>query len=454
MSRIARFVLLTAITVLITWKILFPLQSFLRDFILYNFIWMLALGLVLTAPLAFDRVALGAIALAILFWGIGSLASSLDELSDSRSRFSLTAQVSYSLFYPLLLIAIPRISTTSMRLRPLELLDALIFGLGLTSIISTILLTLVFPSGALTETQNFFIIFYPVGDLALLLLAVTQLVTRGFEKSRTIMTVGVFLFALTDIHYLWLATNFRYSFGDTADNGWLIAIALIAIATTFPTKTQIPLRVIHPAIVALSIFISPILLAICALLPKLFPVYFIAPLIANLLLAFIRMSTALREARTLADERVLARTDELTGLANRRKLLSELETFSSIEGALLLLDLDGFKPINDQFGHDVGDFVLREVAKRFNRILPHGSTLARLGGDEFGVLIAGSYEETLESAYALRAALSYPFSAGGQSISVDVSIGMVYNDGGGDLLKRADSAMYRAKQMGKGVVQS
>ncbi len=445
---------MSAIFLHATWRIFLPQQSLIRDLILYNFIWVVALGLVLTAPLSFDRVALGAIALAILFWGIGSLATSIDELSASNSRFSVTAQVSYCLFYPLLLIAIPRICATSMRLRPLELLDALIFGLGLTSIISTILLTLVFPSGALTATQNFFIIFYPVGDLALLLVSVTQLLTKGFEKSRTLFTLGVFLFALTDFYYLWLATNHRYSFGDIADDGWLIAIALIALATTFPSTIQAPLRPIHPAIVALSIFISPLLLAICALMPNLFPIYFIAPLIANLLLAFIRMSTALREARTLADERVLARTDELTGLANRRKLLSEIETFSSIEGALLLLDLDGFKPINDQFGHDVGDFVLREVAKRFNRILPHGSTLARLGGDEFGVLITGTYEETLDSAYALRASLSYPFSAAGQSISVGVSIGMVYNDGGGDLLKRADSAMYRAKQMGMGVAQS
>jgi diguanylate cyclase len=454
MSRIARSLLVGAIMADLAWRLISPSGSYLRDFILYNFIWILALGLVLTAPLTFDRVALGAIALAILFWGVGSLTSSLDEIGADSSRFTVIAQICYAFFYPLMLIAIPRLSTTSIRLRPLELLDALIFGLGLTSIFSTIVLTIVFPAEALSHIDNFFLIFYPVGDLALLLLSVTHLVTRGFEKSQAFFTLGITIFAFTDFYYLWLATNHRYSFGDITDDGWMIAIGVIAIAITFPIKKERELRPIHPAIVALSIFISPVLLAICALQPKLFPIYFVVPLIANLLLAFIRMNTALREAKTLVDERVLARTDELTGLANRRRLLSDIETFSSIEGALLLLDLDGFKPINDQFGHDVGDLVLREVAKRFNRILPHGSTLARLGGDEFGVLIAGSYEETLESAYALRASLSYPFSAGGQSISVGVSIGMVYNDGGGNLLKRADSAMYRAKQMGMGVAQS
>ena len=119
----------------------------------------------------------------------------------------------------------------------------------------------------------------------------------------------------------------------------------------------------------------------------------------------------------------------------------------------LSLDLDGFKPINDEHGHETGDKVLREVARRFNRSLPHGAFLARLGGDEFGVLVRGSYEEALEGAYALRACLSYPFVIDGKQISVGVSIGIVHNDGAGELLKRADAAMYQAKQMGMGVAQ-
>ena len=96
----------------------------------------------------------------------------------------------------------------------------------------------------------------------------------------------------------------------------------------------------------------------------------------------------------------------------------------------------------------------REVARRFTRAIPEGSILARLGGDEFGVLIPGTMEETLESAHALRASLSYPCQVNGLSISVGVSVGHVYNDGAGNLLKRADDAMYRAKHSGMGVAQS
>jgi diguanylate cyclase (GGDEF)-like protein len=162
----------------------------------------------------------------------------------------------------------------------------------------------------------------------------------------------------------------------------------------------------------------------------------------------------LRKSHQLNNESSLAHIDELTGLANRRKIIAELSNFSLNEGAFLLLDLDGFKPINDQYGHSVGDQLLQEIAERFTRALPPTAVVARLGGDEFGVIVKGSYEESLEGAYALRASLSYPFTISGQKISVGVSIGYVHNDGRGDLLKRADIAMYQAKNSDERLVQS
>jgi diguanylate cyclase (GGDEF)-like protein len=115
------------------------------------------------------------------------------------------------------------------------------------------------------------------------------------------------------------------------------------------------------------------------------------------------------------------------------------------------MDLDGFKPINDHHGHEIGDDLLREVTKRFSRAIPHGSILARLGGDEFGAIVHGEQESTLEVALALRATLSYPFSIAEREIMIDVSIGHVMNDGSSNLLRRADLAMYQAKRERVGV---
>ena len=102
----------------------------------------------------------------------------------------------------------------------------------------------------------------------------------------------------------------------------------------------------------------------------------------------------------------------------------------------------------------MGDLILQQVAQRFSRSLPTGAVLARLGGDEFGVLINGSYERTLEAAFALQATLSYPFIIRGHSITIGVSIGHAHNDGENSLLERADAAMYEAKRTGAGVIEA
>jgi len=115
------------------------------------------------------------------------------------------------------------------------------------------------------------------------------------------------------------------------------------------------------------------------------------------------------------------------------------------------MDLDGFKPVNDQYGHEIGDEILKQVSTRFLRTLPEESLLARLGGDEFAVLTKASYESAMELAMALRATLSYPFNVGGEQIKIDVSIGCVSNDGRSDLMSRADTAMYQAKRAQVGV---
>jgi diguanylate cyclase (GGDEF)-like protein len=279
-------------------------------------------------------------------------------------------------------------------------------------------------------------------------------ITHRLHARAFALFLGIAIFAATDLLFLWMQVRGTYQFGTITDDGWLLGIAVIAYAFWMPAREGRQEVAIHPALIAVSVFMSPTLLALIALRPGLFPIYILAPTITTLFLAFIRMTIVIRQARTLGEEKVLSRTDDLTGLPNRRRLLTELETFSKTEGALLLLDLNQFKPVNDLYGHEVGNEILRQVAQRFSRSLPTGAVLARLGGDEFAVLISGHYESTLEAAYALQATLTYPFHVDGRAISIGVSIGHAQNDGTNNILERADAAMYIAKRNGAGVVQA
>lgn len=161
---------------------------------------------------------------------------------------------------------------------------------------------------------------------------------------------------------------------------------------------------------------------------------------------------ALGEAKSAVNNLELERLDELTGLANRRRFISEMNGMASGSGSLLLLDLDGFKAVNDTLGHEAGDELLRQISIRFSRVVPNSATLARLGGDEFGVLVPGNPRTGEEVAHALCSTVSYPFTIAGHEINIGVSIGRVINDGSLELMSRADGAMYQAKRAGGGTV--
>lgn len=147
-------------------------------------------------------------------------------------------------------------------------------------------------------------------------------------------------------------------------------------------------------------------------------------------------------------------TDDLTGLANRRHLLTSLETAiagSDHDVALLLIDLDGFKELNDTLGHHAGDEVLRQIGPRLEGALQPGDTLARLGGDEFAVVLAPGDETSASAAgLRLRSALERSFAVGGIRVHIDASIGIaLFPEHARDalgLLQRADVAMYEAKR--------
>jgi diguanylate cyclase (GGDEF)-like protein/PAS domain S-box-containing protein len=163
--------------------------------------------------------------------------------------------------------------------------------------------------------------------------------------------------------------------------------------------------------------------------------------------------------------RFMAEHDTLTGLANRSMMMEQLERHLALAKrhghavALLYLDLDGFKPVNDRFGHNVGDRVLQLVADRFRSVIREGDLLCRQGGDEFVVLVpeAGSTEELLGMAWKLVVASRAPYLEVDPSIAISASVGLArYPEHGNtseELLAAADNAMYAAKRAKTNPVQ-
>ncbi|MFG3698934.1 putative bifunctional diguanylate cyclase/phosphodiesterase [Micromonospora sp. NPDC047620] len=181
---------------------------------------------------------------------------------------------------------------------------------------------------------------------------------------------------------------------------------------------------------------------------------------ASALCTAVRNAQAYAELARVADEHAYAAThDALTGLANRRHLLDQgtehLNTrHADGVAALVLIDLNHFKEVNDTLGHAAGDQVLVQVAERLRAAAQEGDLVARLGGDEFAVLLRGLPAPAVAAhrAETLLAALHEPFDLDGMRISVEASGGIAAAPATGgmpELLRRADVAMYQAKRAGQ-----
>jgi diguanylate cyclase (GGDEF)-like protein len=176
------------------------------------------------------------------------------------------------------------------------------------------------------------------------------------------------------------------------------------------------------------------------------------------------LSRSRREVAAVAEEnRRQAMHDPLTGLPNRMLLRERSrEAFRQAEAGggpvvVMLLDLDGFKQVNDRFGHHSGDLVLQVVAQRLTSAVRPTDTVARLGGDEFAILLPVVAERAaaLVVARSVQAALAQPLVIEGLRLTVGASLGLALSGEHGDdvemLLRNADTAMYRAKDEGLGI---
>ena len=432
-------------------RISFTKPNIFIDLILFNIVGILASVIALTAPIVTDRKAALSIGYAQLIWSFGSIFSTWNSFFEVQLP-SAISDICYSLFYPLIFFGVVRAFTLRVKTGALELLDTVIIAIGLTSVLSAFFLKpamLTFEGSSITV---FISILYPVGDIVILAMAVVYLILNPVSKRSLLLCFGLFSFSVSDLLFLWLSINSRYQFGSITDDGWILGLLLISLSLSYPGGIAKNSDKISSYAATIALIASGTLLGVAAIKPGYFPTFILIPGFLTIALAFVRMSFALQEANSAGTERLLARTDELTGLANRRNFLAQLAAIKS--GYIFLLDLDGFKKINDTFGHEAGDQLLKQVSARFMRVIPTGSHLARLGGDEFGIIAPISTEEAKELGQAIRATLSYPISLNSEQIQVGVSVGITKFDSAltsSELLHQADQMMYEAKRSKTGV---
>lgn len=432
-------------------RLTFDKPSIFIDLILFNLVGLLAAVIALTAPIITDRKAAFAIGYAQLIWSFGSILSTSNSFFEVRFPVVIS-ELSYALFYPLILFGVIRAFTQRVKIGALELLDTVIVAVGFTSVLTAFLLKpamLTFTGSAFTV---FLSILYPVGDIVILATSLVYLLLNPITKRSFLLCAGLLAFSLSDLLFIWLSINARYRFGSITDDGWILGLLLISLSLSYSGGDAKFSEKISSYSATIALIASGSLLGIAAFNPGYFPTFILIPGFITIALAFIRMSFALQEANSAGTERVLARTDELTGISNRRNFLTHLN--STKAGYVFLLDLDGFKEVNDSLGHDAGDQLLRQVTSRFSRVLAPNALIARLGGDEFGIIANISEQEAVELSQAIQSTLSYPLLVSNKEVRIGVSIGIAgftEESTSSDSLQRADEMMYEAKRSKEGM---
>ncbi len=393
--------------------------------------------------------------------GVLRSAESADLLT--RSEF-LVADLFGLAFCPLLAFAIARfIRTDASEDTPGMWADGIVCGVGALALIAFLALDPISARIRGTQFNLTVALIYPVADVFLLVLVIAGLRTWRHSRVGVYLVIAIGFIAVGDTARLFMAAGASHDFGTRLSYLGLAGAAFLGLMAAEPNQ---PIRHTPVATATLGVPFTFAMTSVGLLILDRFrAVHPLALLLGGCTLAAaaVRAALAFRELRTLTQTRREARTDELTQLPNRRSF-SEMIARSVVRAeagreplAVLMVDLDGFKVINDTLGHHTGDELLREVARRFSATLAPGDMLARLGGDEFGIVVLPRPDPgwALEAGARLVRSLEQRMELDGVPIQVRASVGAsLYPDHGNSpspLLQRADVAMYEAKKSGGGV---
>ncbi|HUH06466.1 MAG TPA: EAL domain-containing protein [Egibacteraceae bacterium] len=401
------------------------------------------------------------IAAGIASWVVADILWEVYDRIGADVPFPSLADVLYLAGYPLLGLGLLWIAR-ARGARIDSLLDTLVIAAGAGAVIG---LGVVFPIAALAGEDVIargIAVGYAVGALVLLAFGVRLLLGGGGRLAATwLLAAALFVQLLADSAYARAILTDGYE-GGAMDLGWMAAYILVAAAALSPSMAELVERRPAPRN---PLTISRFLLLMSAILAV--PVsgvwLDIEPHgMADAATGVIFLLAAARLSVVVAAMARSATRDELTGLANRAllsgRLESALNTTKDARVALFVCDLDHFKIVNDGLGHDAGDRLLVELARRMQGCVRPGDTVARMGGDEFVVLLEDASDSTIAAiAQRIVAAVSKPVRVGADSeivpsVSVGIAVGAV-GTSAETMLSEADAAMYRAKERGRGRVE-
>jgi diguanylate cyclase (GGDEF)-like protein len=292
---------------------------------------------------------------------------------------------------------------------------------------------------------------YPFADVVLITILLTQLITGRKPRDRrsALLVGGLFALAAVDISLPFGLGAGGYAFTTLQDVVWAIALAMLAAGASRPSATTNRAGAgIGPPVAVAAALCALVVLA--ASNERALTWLIRTPAVLTMVLSLGLLLSSLRDARLAIEAQRLSRTDDLTGLGNRRAVMERLADSEQRPLALMLIDLNGFKAVNDTFGHPEGDRLLAQVGQRLADVLPSAELVARLGGDEFAIISAGGdAPSTTRQAEAVLAAMAAPLPIADFGLTVSLSIGMASSHpervDGTELMRRADVALYRAK---------
>jgi diguanylate cyclase (GGDEF)-like protein len=415
------------------------------------------------------RAAWVAMTIGMVGWAVGEVLWAYYELALDEPPFPSLADVAYLIMPIGFCVGLLLFPADTGQSRGRTLLDGVIVAGSLFVVSWVTILGPTYSAGPDSGSAMIISLAYPISDVVILSIAGMAWVRAARDQRLTLamLTIAMACIALSDSGFTYLSAESAYSSGNLIDIGWVAGLLLIMVAAAASRDEVGPLKSQSAWTGWAPVWFpyTPLLLAgiVAAAEPA---TIFQTPLMetvgAFLMLAVLgRQYLAVKENRhLLATVAEQALRDPLTGLANRAMFSDRLEEAMQrrerdhVSVALIILDLNDFKVVNDTLGHPAGDELLNRAGERILGCVRNSDTVARLGGDEFVVLVDDDAAEESAGHIAARVTTSFdkPFAIEGHELFIRPSVGLAV--AGADepgvsaagLVKRADLAMYAAKK--------